>query len=1013
MRKTLSPALSHMAGKVVVGTAIIFLALSWLLEFVDMVNDRESRISHAVVEIENTATLLREYTTSRMDIYQQSLQALGPTVNLEQLDNPKAATEIHELLNRRRALTPGVYQLSITDDEGILRHSSEVHNPEPLNISDRPYFTPIKEGAPGTIHVSGAIRGEFGSAKSKWIFVVSRRIERADGSFAGAIHAAISINDFSPVFRNITMGPNSVLGIFHQDGTLMVRQPDQEKFIGQNYANLRFMTAVKENPESGMVVLDIGGRPRYQLYQRVPGTPLIVFVAAAEEDLLVPWRDSVINTLIEQSALTITVIVLCLLALGGFKRRAQAEATYLRRLERLAEITGEMMTCKDDESLLKYAAETVRAVVPSHQSAVSFNSAGSMKDALHTTSLSDKYAKWRSYGAVPDGSGIYREVMQNNRPMRLTQDELVKYPSWRNFGKEKDHHPPMRGWMAAPLIGQDGVNIGLVQVSDREDNDFDATDEAIIMQFARVLSIALQTIRLLDETQSSAAESRLMRDELAKVFAATSDGVVLFDQDMRYTFVNDVFCRITAETRDKILGKKFTERPNFDPRTYERLLECRASGKSMDFENHFKAADGVERWIEVKAFPVDEKLSVFVRDVTDRRLAEKKLLEAQRMDAVGRLTGGLAHDFNNMLAVILGNTEMLLTKMKDHPQIRSVELIRTAAKRGADVISRLLSFARRQPLDPKAVDVASVVSDVQTLLRRSLPENVAFEFVKGAGLWQASVDLGQLENVLVNLIINARDALPNGGKVTIEATNAHLDNTYAVNAEVPPGQYVLLAISDTGTGMTPEVAAKAFEPFFTTKPVGKGTGLGLSMVYGFAKQSGGHVRLYSEVGQGTTVKLYLPRAKGLSEAVVSHEDMKVAPRGNETILLVEDEDMVREFVQTMLTDLGYRVISHRDGESAWAEIVAGVKPDMLLTDLILPGEMNGRRLAENVATINSNIGILYMSGYTENAIVHHGRLDPGVHLLTKPFRLYDLAVKVRAVLNARNAVVQPAQEGKT
>ncbi|MBL8629194.1 MAG: PAS domain-containing protein [Rhodospirillaceae bacterium] len=980
--------------------AFIFVAVSWLLEGLDMVNERQNRIDHALVEIENTATVLREYIDARLDLFQQSLKGLTAQMDPAEVNSPTPSDKIYTLLSLRRGLIVGVLQFSVTDKNGMLRFSSDNRSPEPMDLSQRPQFQPIKDGRAGETYISPVMMGEYGSAKGKWIFIASRRLEFPDGSFAGAVHAVIAIDDFSPAFRTLKMGDNAVVGIFHLDGTLMLREPDQELFIGNKYRETTFMQAVLQKPERGMV--ELPRVQRWQFYERVGTTPLIVYVAVAQQDLLAPWRASVVTTLIEQTTLTVLVGFLTILAVAGLRRRAASEAEQQGRLAHLADVTGELMACPDQDSLVSKAVDAARVIVPSHQAVVYFGANSHTEHGLHAVSLSDKYARWREYDAPRNGAGIYRLIIDTAAPMRLTQAELEAHPAWRGFGDEKERHPPMRGWLAIPLLAQDGKCIGVIQVSDRVKGEFDATDEALLSQLGRVIAIALQNLRMIEETQSAAADARMARDEMAKVFASTSDGIVIFDHELRYTYVNDVFCRIAATPREELLGRKFTDRANYDERTLEKLNDCRKSGRSVEFENSFKASDGVQRWVEVKAFPVDDKVSLFIRDVTERRLSEQKLMEAQRMDAVGRLTGGLAHDFNNMLAVIMGNTEMLLAKLSDHSQIRSAELIRGAAKRGADVISRLLSFARRQPLDPKALDVGAIVREVQSLLRRSLPENVAFEFVHSAGLWRAKADLAQLENVLVNLVINARDALPNGGKVTIEASNAHLDSSYADDVDVPPGQYVLLAVSDTGVGMPAEIASKAFEPFFTTKGVGKGTGLGLSMVYGFAKQSGGHVRLYSEQGQGTTVKLYLPRAHGVSEILPPQEELPTAPGGTETILLVEDEEMVREFVQVMLTDLGYRVIGQRDAEGAWNEIMSGLKPDVLLTDLILPGEMNGRQLAERILKMRPGISILYMSGYTENAIVHHGRLDPGVNLLSKPFRRYDLAVKLRAVINSSN-----------
>ncbi|MBL8629193.1 MAG: response regulator, partial [Rhodospirillaceae bacterium] len=337
----------------------------------------------------------------------------------------------------------------------------------------------------------------------------------------------------------------------------------------------------------------------------------------------------------------------------------------------------------------------------------------------------------------------------------------------------------------------------------------------------------------------------------------------------------------------------------------------------------------------------------------------------------------------------------------DPAQTRMADMVRRAAMRGAEVVSRLLSFARRQPLDPKPINAATLIKDVQSLLRQTLPENLQLEYVRAPGLWHVIADPAQLDNALVNLVINARDAMPEGGKITIEVANANIDHDYAAGAEIQPGQYVQIAVSDTGTGMSPGVLMRAFEPFFSTKGVGKGTGLGLSMVYGFAKQSGGHVRIYSELGHGTTVKLYLPRAPGVSDDPPAPSSAPIAPRGSETILMVEDNDMVRDFVEALLTDLGYTVIAHAGAETALSAIADGLKPDLLLSDIVLQGPLNGQQLTAKMQQTLPNLPVLFMSGYAENAVVHHGHIDPGVQLITKPFHRHDIAARIRSVLKSK------------
>ncbi|SFM03722.1 PAS domain S-box-containing protein [Bradyrhizobium sp. NFR13] len=383
---------------------------------------------------------------------------------------------------------------------------------------------------------------------------------------------------------------------------------------------------------------------------------------------------------------------------------------------------------------------------------------------------------------------------------------------------------------------------------------------------------------------------------------------------------------------------------------------------------------------------------------------DEALRQSQKMEAVGQLTGGIAHDFNNLLQVIVGNLEALLRHLPaDSARLqRAATQAMNGARRAAALTQRLLAFSRRQPLDPKPVNVNSLVQNTAELMHRSLGEPIAIETVLGSGLWRVEVDGNELEAALLNLAVNARDAMLDGGKLTIETSNAHLDEVYAANhAEVQAGQYVAICISDTGVGMPATTLNQVFEPFFTTKPVGKGTGLGLSQVYGFVKQSGGHVKIYSEVGQGTTVKLYLPRF--LSETDSEPVDANLLPpegSTEETILVLEDDDDVRAYSVESLRELGYRVIEAHDGPSALRLLERQPRVDLLFSDVVLPGGLTGAQVSSQALSIRPGLKVLFTTGYARNAIVHQGRLDRGVNLLTKPFTLSELAVKVRDVLDA-------------
>ncbi len=424
------------------------------------------------------------------------------------------------------------------------------------------------------------------------------------------------------------------------------------------------------------------------------------------------------------------------------------------------------------------------------------------------------------------------------------------------------------------------------------------------------------------------------------------------------------------------------------------------------YETRHRHKDGGYRWISWVASHDGDSIFASGRHVTAEKqaavelsAAQEQLRQSQKMEAVGQLTGGVAHDFNNILQIISSNLHLLsrfsLGNDRMQERIASSE---DAVRRGAKLSSQLLAFSRRQPLAPKVLNVGKLVAAMEDLLRRALGEAVEIELVVSGSLWNTLVDPTQIENAVLNLAINGRDAMQSRGKLTIEIGNAQLDDEYArQHVEVTPGQYVMLAVSDTGSGMTPEVAARAFEPFFSTKMVGAGTGLGLSMIYGFVKQSGGHVKIYSEVGVGTTLRMYLPRSMQREE-ILQPLAAEPAAGGEETILVAEDDDGVRATVVDILRELGYRVLEARDADSALNVVESGIGIDLLFTDVVMPGAIKSTELARRAQNRLPNLRVLFTSGYTQNAIVHGGRLDAGVELLVKPYKRDDLARKIRQVL---------------
>jgi PAS domain S-box-containing protein len=481
--------------------------------------------------------------------------------------------------------------------------------------------------------------------------------------------------------------------------------------------------------------------------------------------------------------------------------------------------------------------------------------------------------------------------------------------------------------------------------------------------------------------------------------------------------------RIKGYSASEIIGKPFSTFYTPEDRNAglpEHALRVARSEGRYEAEGWRIRKDGSRFWANAIIDAIHDEAGALIgfakitRDITERREAQialthvqEQLAQSQKMEVVGQLTGGIAHDFNNLLTIILGNLEAAQRAVGQQEPAGVARLNRfianavRGAQRAATLTQRLLAFSRRQPLNPRAVDVNKFIVDAAEFLQRSLGETVQVEAVGGAGVWRAEVDADQLETSLLNLALNARDAMPAGGKLTIETSNAFLDEAYCQGQpELKPGQYVLISVSDTGTGMDPEVQARAFEPFFTTKSVGQGTGLGLSQVYGFVKQSRGHIKIYSEVGEGTTIKLYLPRAvqAGDDDSKMPNATDGLAGRGGETVLLVEDDADVRQYLAEVLEDLNYRVLAVQDSSGALRYLrEKGARIDVLLTDVILPG-VNGRQLAEQAQQMRPGLPVLFMTGYSRNAIVHHGRLDPGILVIQKPIRPVDIAARLRQLM---------------
>ncbi|HUK60135.1 MAG TPA: PAS domain S-box protein [Stellaceae bacterium] len=944
----------------VLGPLLLFAAVGWW-SYV-RVQDEASE------QIERTADLLHEeglrfFETERYLLQNVDSELLGLTWP----EIIERRGRFNALLDSTAAQIPEVEAMFVGDANGITQLSSRASQitatgPTAVNVRDRPYFQKAKNGA--SLVIDGPLKSRLSGER---VVAIVHRLSSADNSFRGIVVVNVDVNRLVRSWRAVTT-PGNAVSLVRDDGTFFARYPMPP---GETTAALD--EAAKErfshlfSSDSGLfdaAPQGFDGIARRIGFRKLAPFPVYVIYAVAKSNIVGQWYP-IAGAF---GAIAVAAAAALLFASFAVIRRARGEAAALSRAEATALALSE-------------SEEAQRALFRKAPTAMH-----SLDSERRIIDVNDRWLDLFGYRREEVVGRMIREFYE-------AADASQRAERWQEILDQGTVLDVYRR-----CIGSGGARFDAL-VSATLERDADG-------RFTRVIT----TVTDISARRRAEEAARRAQHFAEMLIDSSTDGIIVKDRELRYTVWNPPMEQITGKKRLDVLGHTADGLfPGFRNTAIAQAwcdaIEGRTTTLQDQYFEHFEPRRA--GYFDQTVAPLRDAegtivgaLSI-VRDTTERHRLEEVLRQSQKMEAVGQLTGGIAHDFNNLLTVILGNLETVQRRLPAGDVRKFIDSAVRGAERAATLTQRLLAFSRRQPLAPRPLDPNRLVGGMSDLLLRVIGESVAVETVLSRNIWRISADTNQLESAILNLAVNARDAMADSGKLTIATANVTIA---AGEAEADPdlvsGQYVMISVSDTGQGMTPEIRAHAFEPFFTTKETGRGSGLGLSQVYGFVKQSGGGVMIGSEPGHGTTVRLYLPRLPADAAHDEAPPTLRVTPAvgRNEAILAVEDDEQVLEHTARLLRELGYRVIEARDGTAALAALERERDVALLFTDVGLPGGLNGRQLAEEAKRRWPNLKVLYTTGYARNAISLDGLLEPGLQLITKPFSYSGLAAKIRDVL---------------